>query len=97
MSNQQIESLTRHAKALLGAMLALGRAGCTPREVQITERRARIVIEPPPATSFITGALRSRQTVNGVTRTVFAAPYHGCQLEWEETHDAAATAQGAAR
>ena len=100
MSNHQnvaFDSIHGHTKALLGAMYALGRAGLSPREVQITERHARIVIEPPPAASFIAGALRSRQTFNGVTRTVFVASFHGCQLEWEETHDAAATAQGAAR
>jgi len=99
MSNHQdvvFDSIHGHAKALLGAMYALGRAGCSPREVQITERRARIIIDPPPAGSFIAGALRSRQTFNGVTRTVFAAPYHGCQLEWEETESATA-AQGIAR
>lgn len=98
MSQQNVvfDSIHAHAKALLGAMYALGRAGCSPREVQITERRARIVIDPPPAGSFIAGALRSRQTFNGVTRTVLVASFHGCQLEWEETH-AAVHAQGSAR
>ncbi|GEM_PF-2691201 len=102
MSNHQnvaFDSIHGHTKALLGAMYALGRAGLSPREVQITERHARIVIDPPPGASFIyqAGALRSRQTINGLTRTVLVASFHGCQLEWEETHDAAATAQGAAR
>lgn len=87
MSKQNVvfDSINGHSKALLGAMFQLGRSGCTPREVQITERRARIVIDPPPAGSFIAGAMRHRQTFQGATRTVFVAPFYGCLLEWEET------------
>jgi len=98
MSNQQnvaFDCIHGHAKALLGAMFELGRTGCTPREVKITERRARIVIDPPPVGSFIQGALRHRQTFNGCTRAVFIAPFHGCLLEWEETSQAAAARAGA--
>lgn len=97
MSKQNVvfDSINGHSKALLGAMFQLGRSGCTPREVQITERRARIVIDPPPAGSFISGAMRHRQTYQGNTRTVFIAPFHGCLLEWEETSQHAATVAGA--
>lgn len=97
MSKQNVvfDSINGHSKALLGAMFQLGCAGCTPREVQITERRARIVIDPPPAGSFIAGALRHRQTFQGCTRTVFVAPFHGCLLEWEETSHS--TVQAAVR
>ena len=98
MSNQQnvaFDSIHGHAKALLGAMLHLGRAGCTPREVRITERRARIVIDPPPTGSFIAGAMYSRQTFNGTTRMVFVAPFHGCLLEWEETSPVPVARMGA--
>lgn len=93
--NAVLDGIHTHAKMLLGAMFQLGRTGCTPREVQITARRARILIDPPPAGSFIAGAMRSRQTFNGTTRTVYVAPFHGCQLEWEETRQEVAARAGA--
>lgn len=74
---------------LLSAMPHLEQAGIELREVHITGRKPRIVIEPPHADSFITGAMRRRETICGVTRTLMAAPFHGCQIEWEASGDAA--------
>ncbi|QHB72916.1 hypothetical protein [Stenotrophomonas sp. 364] len=80
-------SLHAHVLAQLQAchmsVQELARQGLCARRVCIGERRAVILIDPPLANTFLHGAMRRRETINHVTRTVMAAPLHGCQVEWE--------------
>lgn len=78
-----IDQIRSHLGEVAVAMWHLGLSAYTPRQIVINERRATIVIERPSAGSFIKGAMRRRQTKDGITRTVFTASFHGCLLEWE--------------
>ena len=88
--NPALDPFKSHLGELAIAMYHLGLSACTPRQMVITERRATIVIERPDGASFIQGAMRRRQTTDGVTRTVFTTPFHGCLLEWEVESEAKA-------
>lgn len=63
----------------------LGQRGVHARRVEVSPRITVIVVDQPPPSSWIRGALRRR--VNGVRE--YAAPFQGCQLRWEQA-DAAA-------
>lgn len=76
----------RFNNALMGAMAAihhLSDHGCVPLEITLSDRKPVITIEPPKDSDWIRGALKSRITTNMRTRHVMAAPFHGCQVEWE--------------
>lgn len=70
-------------KAAMAAVHRLSDHACSPRTIQLGDRRPVIVIDPPPADGFIQGALRRRERVGHVIRTVMVATFHGCLLEWE--------------
>lgn len=77
----------RHAiGAALSAVVHLDMHGCTVRGVEIGDRRPVIAIDPP-SDAWIHGGMHRRETVNGVTRAVMAAPFHGCQVEWVVTEN----------
>lgn len=69
---------------VLSAVYHLGLRGCTVRRVEVGDRRPVITIDPP-GDAWIHGAMRRRETVNGATRTVMAASFHGCNVEWTVT------------
>lgn len=70
-------------KAAMAAVYHLSDHGCVPLRIELGDRRPVIQIEPPRDSTWLRGALKSRITINNTTRTVMAAPYHGCQLEWQ--------------
>lgn len=72
-------------KAALGAVPLLDERGLAIRDIRMAGSRPVIEIDPPPAGSFLRGALRRRVTIGNVTRTVMATAFHDCQLEWEIT------------
>lgn len=63
-----------------------------PRSITLGGRKPVIVIDPPTDAAFIRGAMFRRERVGQVVRQVMAAPFHGCQLEWEGTERPAAQA-----
>ncbi|WP_368565530.1 hypothetical protein [Pseudoxanthomonas sp. UTMC 1351] len=68
------------------ALIALDRLdehGCEVRAIDIQQRRPVITIDPPPSDGFLSGSMKRRITIGRVTRTVIAAPFHGCQVEWQ--------------
>lgn len=71
------------------ALPKLEASGCLPLEVTLNEQRACIVIAPPSEGSFIQGVMCRRETIAGVTRRVYVAPFHGCLLKWEQSHETA--------
>lgn len=75
--------ITEAAQTVAEAVLHLDAANLTVREVRIQGRKPLIRIDPPPAPSFIKGAMRSRVTERGVRRTVYVALFHGATIEWE--------------
>lgn len=68
-------------KAAMAAIHLLSDQGCVPREIRLSDRRPVIVIDRPG--TFIQGAMRRRERVGVVVRSVMAAPFYGCQVEWE--------------
>ncbi|WP_282265981.1 hypothetical protein [Stenotrophomonas sp. PS02298] len=62
-------------------------SGCFPLEVNLSERRVCIVIAPPSDGCFIQGVMCRRETIAGVTKRVYVAPFHGCLLKWEQAHE----------
>lgn len=59
----------------------LSRRGVHARRVEVSRQSTVIVVDQPPPSSWIRGALRRR--INGVRE--YAAPFRGCQLRWEQT------------
>lgn len=70
-------------KTALDAIPLLDQHQVTVRAITCAGSKPVIEIDPPPAGAFLRGAMRRRETVNRTTRTVMAAPFHGCQVEWE--------------
>lgn len=59
----------------------LERAGCKVLTAFDNGRRIALVVNEPP--SFVTGHVKARHpNGRGGKTVVFAAPFHGCQLEW---------------
>lgn len=78
--------IAHYSNALVSAhdaLSALAAHGICPRSITLTDRRPVITIDQPRNSAWLRGATKSRITVNGRTRSVMAAPFHGCQLEWE--------------
>lgn len=80
--------LSSHLQKLNAVLPRLETSGCLPLEVLITEQRVCIVIAPPPESSFIKGVMCRRETIAGITKYVYAAPFHGCLLKWEQAQEA---------
>lgn len=75
-------SLHSRLEAATAAIAELTRRGVTARGVTVMPSRTVILIDPPPAWSWIRGVFRAR--VHG--RRQFAAPFQGFQLRWEVGH-----------
>ncbi len=60
----------------------LANAGVTVFAVMANGRRPVLYVDAPPA--GLSGVSK-RQTPNGIagTTVLYAAPFHGCQLEWQ--------------
>ena len=75
-------TLHTRLEAATAAIAELTRRGVTARGVLVMPSTTVIVIDPPPAWSWIRGVFRAR--VHG--RRQFAAPFHGFELRWEVGH-----------
>ncbi|KAF1692736.1 hypothetical protein CSC62_13965 [Pseudoxanthomonas jiangsuensis] len=85
-------------KAAMGALHLLDERGLCVRDIRLSGSRPVFEIDPPPAGGFLRGAMRRRETFNGVTRMVMATAFHDCQVEWEITeHHQPARPAGVAR
>lgn len=70
--------------AAQGAVGQLADHGCVPRSISINGGKPLIVIDPPRDHAFLVGVQHVRKGGGQmVKRTVMAAPFHGCQIEWE--------------
>jgi hypothetical protein len=72
-------TLRTRLEAATAAIAELTRRGVSARGVTVMPSATVILIDQPPASSWIRGALRAR--VDG--RRQFAAPFQGFQLRWE--------------
>lgn len=68
--------------AAMAALHVLNDHGVIVVSIELGDRRPVITICSPSDASWIRGAMKSRIHSRGITRTVMAAPFHGCQLEW---------------
>ena len=68
--------------AAMAALHVLNDHGVTVLSIELGDRRPVITICSPSDASWIRGAMKSRVHSRGITRTVRAAPFRGCQLEW---------------
>lgn len=69
-------------RTALGALYRLDEAGLTVHAISVRGSRPVIQIEPPPADTFLQGAMQ-RRTVTGLQRvTTMVASFHGATLEW---------------
>ncbi|WP_282258547.1 hypothetical protein [Stenotrophomonas sp. PS02301] len=67
-----------------GAVAQLAGHGCVPRSISITGAKPLIVIDAPRDHAFLGGVQHVRRGGGEmVNRTVMAAPFHGCQIEWD--------------
>lgn len=57
----------------------------TPRQISLGGDRPVIQIDTPAGEPWMRGAMRLRTRSGSTLRTVMAAPFHGCRLEWEVT------------
>jgi hypothetical protein len=78
-------------KALRNALQAiehLDAAGQKVLHVELRSGRAVIQIDPPTMAGEIqqAGALTTRRTQHGVTRSVYVLAAWNCQIEWEQAH-----------
>lgn len=72
-----------HLNTVQTALEQLAQRGMTPRQISLSGDRPVIVIDPPADEHWIQAAMRRRVPSAHSTRTVLAAPFHGCRLEWE--------------
>ncbi|EMT5435817.1 hypothetical protein WMR10_001366 [Stenotrophomonas maltophilia] len=71
-------------KTAQGAVSQLAGHGCVPRSISITGGKPLIVIDPPRDHAFLAGVQHVRKGAGQmVQRAVMAAPFFGCQIEWE--------------
>lgn len=82
-------------KAAMAALHVLNDHGVMVLSIELGDRRPVITICPPGDTRWIRGAMKSRTHSRGITRTVMAAPFHGCQLEWSSSEARTREAQQA--
>ncbi len=66
--------------AAMGALHLLNDAGCVVVEIKLRGGRPTLVIDQPP--TFVHGAAKITRTHRGMRDTIYAAPFHGVQLEW---------------
>ena len=70
-------------KAAMAALHHLDDHGCLVRSIRLGDQRPVITIDRPAQHAFLRGAMRRRERIGQVQRTLIAAPFHGCQVEWE--------------
>jgi len=85
MKNAMNAMVQEQLKKTMAAVYHLDDAGCTVIEVSIGRRNPVVTIESGKE-PFVRGAVKSRRTVDGITRVVVATTSHGCQIEWCENY-----------
>lgn len=69
----------------IGALFLLDEAGSTIIDIDVRGGTPVLRIDHPPC--WVRGVATVRRTVGNHTERLFAAPFHGAQLEWSERLD----------
>ncbi len=70
-------------EALVEALQELKKHGVVVQSFQLEFPRPSIRILPPPVDGFLRGVVYSKTVIGNARLLMFAAPFHGCQVEWK--------------